>query len=627
MKGLLKPAQDLMKNNAAAVGLAAVVLLALVGWVAAGQIRSPAQIAADTAPPVAAPITVPVVQRELSSEVIVRGIVRYGAPRPVNIPTSKIRIGPDLITKAPQRRATLGRGSVAMNIDGRPVFVFRGVIPMHRDFRLGVKGPDVKQLERGLKELKINPGKIDGLYDSATAAAVSRLYIRRGREPFGASELQKAELRTAAQAAATSRDAHLQARNTLEIASRGGTPAEVSQARIDANNARDAVNTSLVALSTARSAVARTANTQKQAENQIKRDQALADADVATKRAAYQAAQEEERVARIRQSEVPSEARPSDREAAAIAVRNAQENVKRTKGDLDASMAAARLVRNGLPAARKQARIEADQARAELRRAQRGVGTARNHAKLTAARVVALTSSTATSAMPAIVDSTRREMLRTQKELERLSREAGIQVPASEVLFFPSLPVRVDTVKARRGAIATAGRVMDVTNSTLAVDSSLSVADRELVTPGNRVQIEEQDLGVNARGQVTRVADTPGTNKVDPNRYYFEITPDPKTPLKLVGNSVKLTIAVKSTSGAVLAVPVSAVSLGGDGLSRVRVRSQGRTRLVTVVPGLAAGGLVEVRAVETDQLHRGDLVIVGRKPTGRAPGTEAGKVS
>ena len=81
----------------------------------------------------------------------------------------------------------------------------------------------------------------------------------------------------------------------------------------------------------------------------------------------------------------------------------------------------------------------------------------------------------------------------------------------------------------------------------------------------------------------------------------------------LVGASVKLTIAVKSTKGLVLAVPANALSVGGDGDSRVQVRRGGRTTLVKVVPGLAAQGLVEVRPAGSAALAPGDLVIVGSR--------------
>jgi len=74
-----------------------------------------------------------------------------------------------------------------------------------------------------------------------------------------------------------------------------------------------------------------------------------------------------------------------------------------------------------------------------------------------------------------------------------------------------------------------------------------------------------------------------------------------------------LTIAVKSTNGAVLVVPVSALSLGADGNARVQVRDNGRTRSVAVVAGLAANGLAEVRPLNHGQLRPGLLVIVGSR--------------
>jgi hypothetical protein len=173
-------------------------------------------------------------------------------------------------------------------------------------------------------------------------------------------------------------------------------------------------------------------------------------------------------------------------------------------------------------------------------------------------------------------------------------------------------------VKARRGNNVS-GRVMNVTNSRLAIDSSLSVADVRLVRLGDPVTIEDQDLGVTAHGRVSRVSRTPGTNGVDPSRFYLAVVPTSNLP-SLVGASVKLTIAVKSTHGAVLAVPVSALSVGGDGRSRVQVRHGTRIELVPVDPGLAAEGLAEVRPTGGG-LRAGDLVVVGsRDPTQAAGG-------
>jgi hypothetical protein len=93
---------------------------------------------------------------------------------------------------------------------------------------------------------------------------------------------------------------------------------------------------------------------------------------------------------------------------------------------------------------------------------------------------------------------------------------------------------------------------------------------------------------------------------------YLEVAPG-SAPAKLVGASVKLTIAVESTDGEVLAVPVTALSVGADGSSQVRLqRAGGNTEFVTVEPGLAAQGLVEVRPA-SGELDPGSLVIVGAR--------------
>jgi hypothetical protein len=156
---------------------------------------------------------------------------------------------------------------------------------------------------------------------------------------------------------------------------------------------------------------------------------------------------------------------------------------------------------------------------------------------------------------------------------------------------------------------------MKVSRSGLAIDSSLSVSDAKLVQPGDPVLIEEQDLGIKTRGRVSSVANTPGTNRVDPGRFYLSVTPRGGSE-SLVGASVKLTIAVRSTRGRVLAVPPSALFVGGDGDARIRVRRGNQTPVLRVVPGLAAEGLVEIRATGNDILHEGELVVVGSRRDG-----------
>ena len=409
-------------RRVAALAVAALVALAIVGWAAARQIRSPAQVAADTAAPQPAPITVPVERRTLSTEVIVRGTVRFGAAQPAVLATSRVKQGSDIVTRAPRRKAELATGDVAMAVDGRPVFVLPGALPMSRDLHEGVDGPDVLQLERALARMGFAPGPVDGRYDAGTEAAVSNFYLRQGWAPFGPTDLQLEQLRTAETAAAQARDAHLQALNTIEQA-RTATPAEVEQARLDAVAAQDALDTAVLAvptaeakLATARTAAANAKSAEALAVANAKRDQAVADADVAAKRAALDGAIDDQQVAQLKVFDVPLDAPASDREAAAAAAR-----ARRRGGPARARRARRRDRRPPprrepgrpthaagraptAPRPRSDARVAAD----ELRRARLALQTARATARISTQRVRILSRPADTAAMHAIAGRRRR---------------------------------------------------------------------------------------------------------------------------------------------------------------------------------------------------------------------------
>jgi peptidoglycan hydrolase-like protein with peptidoglycan-binding domain len=616
------------------LALGVVIAITIVGWIGARQIRSPAQVAADTAPPRPSPITIPVVRRTLAAKVIVRGTVRYGAPQAVVLATSQIKQAgttSDIVTRAPRARTELAAGEVAMLVDGRPVFILPGAIPMHRDLRPGDRGQDVLQLERALRGLGFSPGAVDGLYDAATGAAVASFYLRSGWDPFGPTDPQLEQLQTAEAAAAQARDARLQAINNVEQAQRAARPADVAQARIDTNTAQQAVSSATLRVATAQAklvaaqaAAANASAGEGVAGANGTRDIAQANADVVAKQNALVAAQEEVRQAEANRLTLPAEATLTDRQAADTAVKLAAQGVTQAQADLAASTAAANAVSVSAGADVTRARNDGAKlvrdvsvAQAELRSAQDSLVSARRQVRLDRLKVRVLTRRVDTSTLRDIVASSSREASRTAGVVARLASRVGVTVPANELLFFSNLPVRVDAVRAKRGNTV-AGRVMNVTNSRLAIDSSLSVSDVRLVRVGDPVVIEDQDLGVTAHGRVTRVSRTPGTNGVDPSRFYLAVVPTSNLP-SLVGASVKLTIAVKSTNGAVLAVPVSALSIGGDGRSRVQVRRGTRIELVPVDPGLAAEGLAEVRPTGGG-LRPGDLVVVGSRDPTSAPG-------
>ena len=124
------------------------------------------------------------------------------------------------------------------------------------------------------------------------------------------------------------------------------------------------------------------------------------------------------------------------------------------------------------------------------------------------------------------------------------------------------------------------------------------------------VEIENPETGEVIPGVVSVKAERAGTNGVADDRVYIEITPE-SIPDEIVGANVRVTIPVSSTGGAVLAVPAAALSATADGSTIVQVEeADGTLRTVTVEPGLAAGGLVEVTPVH-GELEEGDLVVVG----------------
>jgi len=197
---------------------------------------------------------------------------------------------------------------------------------------------------------------------------------------------------------------------------------------------------------------------------------------------------------------------------------------------------------------------------------------------------------------------------RIAADLESARSKAGVQAPVDEIVFVPNMPIRVERISVVLGDAAS-GAVMTVTNNQLAIDSSLALDEAPLVKPGMPVAIDEPDLGIKATGVVARVADTPGTFGVDGFHIYFEVLVD-ETPHALEGFSLRLTIPVKTTGGAVVVVPVSALSLAADGTSRVQVDNNGSLEFVVVEPGLSADGYVQVTPVD-GTLTPGQLVVIG----------------
>ncbi len=209
----------------------------------------------------------------------------------------------------------------------------------------------------------------------------------------------------------------------------------------------------------------------------------------------------------------------------------------------------------------------------------------------------------------------------TAAQLEGIATEPGaarpgpgVQFPADEMSFVAASPLHVTDIPAgvAVGSDAT-GTLMTVGDSTVSVAGSLPVEDVKRVKTGMKVQIDQPDLGINTKGKVVTIADGPGTLGQDQFHVAFTVSVH-KAPPGMAGASVRLTIPIKSTKHAVLSVPLSAVSTGADGSSRVVVvRKDGSSEEVAVKTGLAGGGYVEVTPIKGGKLTPGEKVVVGKQ--------------
>ncbi|MFE2541868.1 peptidoglycan-binding protein [Actinacidiphila glaucinigra] len=178
------------RSGQVAVIVGVVALVGAGGWFAGTRMQSPADAAAAHQPPKAGPVTVAVTRQKLTATVVAQGSVEFGAPRsialsgPVGSPgSSQQESGNQLVTKLPKAGAVLTEGSVLMQVNGRPVFVLRGSVPMYRTLGPGVSGDDVRQVQSALRRLGHDPGAVSGNYRQGTATAVTKWYQDTGFQP------------------------------------------------------------------------------------------------------------------------------------------------------------------------------------------------------------------------------------------------------------------------------------------------------------------------------------------------------------------------------------------------------------------------------------------------------------
>jgi peptidoglycan hydrolase-like protein with peptidoglycan-binding domain len=157
----------------AVVGTAGTLVLVL---------RPDDQTSAASATSTAATTTAEVERRDLVERETVTGTLGYGESPPLTIPRQ------GTVTAMPAEGTVIERGQSLVEVDGVPVPLLYGTVPLYRTLEAGVDdGPDVRQLEENLDALGFGSDSltVDEHFTSATAAAVKRWQESLGLEETG----------------------------------------------------------------------------------------------------------------------------------------------------------------------------------------------------------------------------------------------------------------------------------------------------------------------------------------------------------------------------------------------------------------------------------------------------------
>lgn len=157
------------------------VLLAVAAGLIGTRFTSPAQVAADAAPPRPSVITAAVAYGTLQNSVVLRAEVDDAAPVDVAVPDDLGDSLPVITNLNVAQGSLVHEGQVLMVVAGRPIVVMSGMIPAFRDLSPGENGIDVAELQAALRRLGYGIGNDPaGVFAFGTEQAVRSLYTHLG---------------------------------------------------------------------------------------------------------------------------------------------------------------------------------------------------------------------------------------------------------------------------------------------------------------------------------------------------------------------------------------------------------------------------------------------------------------
>lgn len=604
------------RRRTALLVVGAAVVTGLLGMYIGTRIQSPADRAAAREAPTASLITVPVERRELSSELVLSGQVSYNEPTVVQLAGSVgIATGETaVITDAAAVGDTLQEGDVFVEVTGRPVMVLQGQLPMYRRMVIGTEGPDVMQLEESLVRQGYQPGTIDTVFDEATAAAVQQMYVDAGYVAEGPSVDERDALTGAQESVRNAADNLRAAQTSLANASKPMLESERLQITQAVESARDAVPVAEDGVRASRTEGDQTVNAAVSS-----RDSARVARDVAAANRAAAGAPE---------ATDPNTGEPYS--AAAI-------------GQLDIELAQ---LNDALVVAEGAIVSAQTQRNQSVAAADQAVTDAQFSLQLAEAQFAEANTAGDNSLLTEAVANAQTGLDTANANLIALQAATGTRISPGEIVFVALLPSNVTESFVALGSTVS-GPIGTLATAETLVSARVSRIDSALVAIGAPVQVEIRGSGVTTAGTVLSVGAPAPTSSPDnggdqpsggeaTGRLEVIIAPnDPDALNEYVFWDTRVVVSVASTDGAVLVVPVAALTVGPDEVSQVEIErtpatdtEPAVTQVVKVEVGLTANGLAEVRPVVAGSLVEGDRIVIGVETNERQneDGTQAPEI-
>lgn len=178
-----------------AAGIIAAIAVGAIAW---WQLLPPE---AEAAPEQRDPATSEVVSGPMTSSLRTPGTIGFADSRDLTASLGGV------LTGLPSAGTIVGQGQELYRADDAPVILFRGDLPVWRDFEFGMaNGPDVEQLEQNLADLGYFEGTIDHEFTGMTHDAIREWQnalgleddgvIPRGRVVFAASDIRVGEAKS-----------------------------------------------------------------------------------------------------------------------------------------------------------------------------------------------------------------------------------------------------------------------------------------------------------------------------------------------------------------------------------------------------------------------------------------------